>query len=155
MKIQILLLSFLFAYNGYAQNKTKEISVFGADNFYTTKQSQGPQNDVVRMGQLIGIAYKTSDSAKAKGIIIEFLTNNTLSYYNNVLSGINLLQVDDIYTNLNFLFTLFYFKKGSVQFNFNIGVGVGTLADRQFYDGGNKLLPFNLTHYLKSILEKV
>ncbi len=83
-------------------------------------------------------------------MIYELLTNNTIGYYKNVLSGDSILEVDDLHANLLFIFPMYIFYNKRITHSIGIGVGVGTILGRDYYGENNKLLDYNNTN-LKEI----
>lgn len=130
-----------------AQNRVNKLSVSIQSNFYTYGEGRGSLNDVLRLAEGVSITYKTYDSVKSKGMIYEFVTNTTSGYYKNILSNNSVLEVSDIYTNLNFIFPILILHSNKIEHCFGAGIGVGTLAGRDYIDEKNKILPYNSTTF--------
>lgn len=130
-----------------AQSRINKLSVTGFTNFYSYGEGAGHLNDVVRLGETFGLAYKTYDTLKNKGMIYELNGTNTNAYYKNILSGNNVLKVGDTHINLNFIFPIFILYRKGIDQSFGVGLGVGTLAERYYFDEDNNELPFNSTNF--------
>lgn len=119
------------------------------DNFYSLGEGYKPINDVVRLGDGFGITYKTYDTVKKRGMTYELMGNSTRAYYERAL-GNSTLKVDDLHMNFNFIFPFLMFYTKSIDQTFSVGLGIGTLAERDYLDENNNLLPHNSTN-LKEI----
>jgi hypothetical protein len=56
-------------------------------------------------------------------MIYELLTNNTTAYYKKVLNGNSILKVNDLHTNLNFIFPFLILHQKRIEHCFGVGVG--------------------------------
>jgi hypothetical protein len=130
-----------------AQSRVKKLSINSHTSFYSYGEGQGHLNNVVRLAEDIGITYKTYDTVKKKGMIYELSTMNTTAYYKNILPGNAVLEVNDLFTNFNFIFPMLLLYQGSVDQIFGVGLGIGTLAGRDYLDDNNNLLPYNTTNF--------
>ena len=131
-----------------AQNRVNRLSLIAVDNFYSLGQSYGAQNNVVRLGDGFGISFKTYDTVKRSGMKYEFLVTNFEAYYSSVSPG-GSLKVDDTHTTFNFIFPILIMYQRRIEHWFCIGLGIGTVAGRDYYDGNNNLLAYDSTDLKK------
>lgn len=150
MRYKALLIIILFTNSITGQSRVKKLSVNLFTNLYSYGDGQGHLNNVVRLGEDIGFTYKTFDTVKKRGMIYELNTMNTIAYYKDILNSNRVLEVNDLYTNLNFIFPFFILYKERIDQIFGVGIGIGTLAERDYLDENNNLLPYN-TINLKEI----
>ena len=143
--MKILLLFVLFLSNfSFAQKRVKKISLYTTSNFYSYTQSDGYLNNVVRNSEEgMSFQYKTIDTSKKKGMIYELTSNSTSAYYKNILGSNTILNVTDLHANVNFIFPMIMFYKKSMDHCLSVGIGIGTLAARDYLDESNNLLPYN------------
>lgn len=147
MRYVILLILIINCGNIKSQSKVKKLSASIQSNFYTYGEGRGSLNNVVRLAEGLSFTYKTYDTVKGKGMIYEFVTNTTSGYYKNVLSSNSVLEVNDIYTNLNFIFPLLILHTSKIEHCLGAGFGVGTLAGRDYLDENNNVIPYNSTTF--------
>ncbi|MEJ7912446.1 MAG: hypothetical protein WKF70_04780 [Chitinophagaceae bacterium] len=124
-----------------AQHRVNKLSVNFFTNLYT--RGSGHLNKVVRLSENAGFSFKTYDTLKKRGMIYELLSTNTTAYYKNVLGGGNILEVADEHLNLNFIFPMLISTNGSLEHSLGVGVGVGTLAYRDYYNENDVVLPYD------------
>jgi hypothetical protein len=116
------------------KNRIKKFSASIQSNFYSYGEGQGSLNNVVRLAEGLSFTYKTYDSVKARGMIYEFVSNTTTGYYKNILSSNSILEVSDIYTNINFIFPVLILHRNKIEHCIGAGIGIGTLAGRDYLD---------------------
>lgn len=146
MRLVSLILALTIMNNLLAQSRFNKLAVNNFSNFYTYGDGKGSLNNVVRLSESFGFSFKTYDTIKKRGMIYELMTNNPTAYYKNVLPN-NTLEVNDIYVNLNLIFPILIAYKERIEHSIGVGVGAGTLADREYSDENNTLLPFNSTNF--------
>jgi hypothetical protein len=86
---------------------------------------------------------KIIDTAKKKGMIYELTLNSTSSYYENILGPNNILNITDLHTNINFIFPVVMFYQKRFDHCISVGLGIGTLAARDYFDKYSNLLVYN------------
>ncbi len=145
MRFIILFLLLSISLYSVSQNRVNKVSLNYFDNFYSLRSSVGQNNSVVRIGDGMTLNFKTYDTVKKSGMIYELQLNTTNSYYNNVIGTNRLLNVEDLHLNFNFIFPMLLFYKKNLEQSIGVGIGVGTLAARDFLDENNSLLQYNST----------
>jgi hypothetical protein len=148
-KVSLLAL-ILLANSVIAQNRINKISANLVTNFYSYGDGQGHMNNVVRLREDLSISYKTYDTVKNSGMIYEVLVSNPTAYYKNILPGNSILEVNDLYANLNIIFPFLILHSKRIEHSFGAGIGIATLGSREYYDENNNQLPYNSTN-LKEI----
>ncbi len=150
MRYLTISIAIFFSTSLIAQNRVNKLSLNALSNLYTYGEGQGSLNNVVRLGEDINIRYKTYDTVKSKGMIYELTVANRTGYYKNVLTGNTILEVNDLHANLNFIFPILIMHKKNMEHSLGVGVGLGTLMARDYYDENNVVLAYNTT-YLKEV----
>lgn len=146
MRYLIFYFILFFHLSVIGQSRVKKLSLNGISNFYSMGEGFTPLNNVVRLSDDgLSIVFKTYDTIKNKGMIYEFMGNSTIAYYKNGIGG-NTLKVDDFHANFNFIFPVFIFYTKRIDHTFSVGLGIATLAERDYYDENNNLLPYNSTN---------
>ncbi len=141
MRYLTLFCFFCWSQGAAAQHRVNRLSGNLFTNFYTG--SGGHLNKVVRLSENVGFSFKTYDTIKKRGMIYEVLSSSTTAYYKNVLGGGNVLQVDDEHLNLNFIFPMLISSNGLLGHDLGIGLGLGTLAYRDYYNENGVALPYD------------
>lgn len=144
MRLIIFLLLLNISLTSISQNRVNKVSLNYFDNFYSLRSSVGQNNSVVRIGDGMTLNFKTYDTVKSKGMIYE-LQLNTINAYYNTIGANRLLNVEDLHLNFNFIFPMLLFYKKNLEQSIGFGIGVGTLAARDFLDENNSLLQYNST----------
>ena len=151
MRTLILLTAMFFYQNANSQHRINKFSASILSNLYSYGEGQGSLNNVVRLSEGLAFTFKTYDTVKKhKGMIYEFTANTTTAYYKNIIGNNSVLEVNDLHTNINLIFPMFIFYKKDIEHCFGIGIGIGTLAGRDYLDENNNFLPYNSTN-LKDI----
>jgi len=131
-----------------AQKKIQKLSVNTFANFYSFGEAGGSLNNATRFDIPFSITYKSIDTAKNKGMVYELLFNNIISYYKNVLPNNNILEVNDLYMNANFIFPmLLFYNKAKMEHFLGVGISVGNLLGRDYVDESHKIIDYNTTTF--------
>lgn len=149
MKCKLLLISIFFLSVVNAQHRINKLSISTFANFYSFGEAGGHLNNVVRFDIPFSIAFKTFDTVKRSGMVYELMFNNVIAYYKNILPNNNTLEVNDLFVNTNFIFPMlvFYNNKTKMEHFLGVGLSLGTLAGRDYYDESNKALDYNTTAF--------
>lgn len=149
MKYKLLLISLLFWSITHAQHRMTKLSVNTFANFYSFGEAGGHLNNVVRFDIPFSIAFKTFDTVKRSGMVYELMFNNITAYYKNILPSNNTLEVSDLFVNANFIFPMlvFYNNKTKMEHFLGVGLSLGNLAGRDYYNESNKALDYNTTSF--------
>lgn len=147
MRIFFLLLFIASGTLSKSQYRVNKLSLTAQTNFYSYGEGQGSLNNVVRLGEGFGVNFKTYDTIRKKGMIYELNLTNPTAYYKNVLGPNTVLEVNDLYANLNLIMPMLILYQEKIEHTLGVGISFGTLAGRDYYDENNNVLPYNTTNF--------
>jgi len=141
---------FLFPIISFGQSKKViSLSLTGFDTYYHTTNSNAYLGGVLRYGDGLALSIDVDDTlGKKTGYKIDIVGYSIDNYYKNIIPNNQLLNVGDDILMIDFLFRILKFKKKFITTNFNLGLGMSTLAGRQYFDEYSNDLGYNGS-YLK------
>lgn len=134
----------------FAQHKKMVfLSVKGYDNYYHTTNHNTYLGNTLRYGDGFCLSVEVQDtSKKSGGFVIDILGYGVDNYYKDILPNNQMLNVSDGFLMIDYLFKIVSLRGKLLSAGLNIGLGVSTLIERDYWDEYDNDLGYNNT-YLK------
>lgn len=113
-------------------------------SFYT--YGPGSLNNVVRFDEGLTFSYTKFNRQKKRGISFEFAGDDRIAYYKDVLPNGEAVGVSDFLLSVNVFTPIFYTFSDRSEHSLSIGVGLSALAERDFLNESDVILPYDNYH---------